>query len=102
MTVILKVKKNTLRPVTLLVDSQVSDLCSWATCFFFCLFVFCFYFFFCAREPSRSIFCANRPGRIVPGRNWFLYEASRTVMILLRVFSVENDIVHTSNFEECV
>ena len=29
------------------------------------------------REPSRSIFCANRPGRIVPGRNWFLRETSR-------------------------
>ena len=29
------------------------------------------------REPSRSVFCANRPGRIVPGRNWFLRETSR-------------------------
>ena len=29
------------------------------------------------RESSRSIFCANRPGRIVPGRNWFLRETSR-------------------------
>ena len=29
------------------------------------------------REPSRSVFYANRPGRIVPGRNWFLRETSR-------------------------
>ena len=28
-------KKTTLCPVTVLVDSQVSDCCPWATCFFF-------------------------------------------------------------------
>ena len=32
------------------------------------------------REPSRSIFCANRPGRIVPGRNWFLRDTSRNLL----------------------
>ena len=30
-------KKKTLCPVTVLVDSQVSDRCPWATCFYFSL-----------------------------------------------------------------
>ena len=44
------------------------------------------------REPSRSIFCANRPGRIVPGRNWFLRESSRNH--LTRRQSLERDWNH--------
>ena len=37
------------------------------------------------REPSRSVFCANRPGRIVPGRNWFLRETSRNPFIYIEL-----------------
>ena len=32
----IKKEKKSLCPVTVLVDSQVSDRCPWATCFFFC------------------------------------------------------------------
>ena len=38
------------------------------------------------REPSRSSFCANRPGRIVPGRNWFLRETSRNPIVISSEF----------------
>ena len=43
-------------------------------------------------EPSRLTFCANRPGRIVPGRNWFLSETSRNHGVY-RSKSKENPIV---------
>ena len=61
------------------------------------------------REPSRSVFCANRPGRIVPGRNWFLRETSRNprkfmfhivhvhFLILCLSFYVDNQV----NFQIC-
>ena len=43
-----QIEKKLLCPVTVLVDSQVSDRCPWATCLllFFCVFFFSFFFSF--------------------------------------------------------
>ena len=51
------------------------------------------------REPSRSVFCANRPGRIVPGRNWFLRETSRNRTVPFIIANVNEQMInHSENF----